>query len=381
MDYALLQHYWWFLISLLGGLLVFLLFVQGGQTLLYQIGKTSIEQTILINTLGRKWEFTYTTLVTFGGALFAAFPLFYSTSFGGAYWLWMLILFCFILQAVSYEFRLKKGNLLGKRTYEFFLLINGFGGLILLGVASGMFFSGGDFIVNKSNLTNPLQPVISSWGNPWHGLEAILNIQNWLLGLSVFFLARLLAAQYFINSINEETILSRSRKQVVYNAIPFIVLFLSFLGWTLFQPGPAFDPVSGLVVETPFKYWSNLLEMPLVLVFFLTGILLLVSGTAWTILKPAFKKGIWLSGSGTIAAITCLFLIAGWNNTAFYPSTADLQSSLTIANASSSQFTLTVMSVVSLIIPLVAAYIFQAWKAINKTPVTAAEMNEKGHKY
>jgi cytochrome d ubiquinol oxidase subunit II len=381
MDYSFLQQYWWFLISLLGGLLVFLLFVQGGQTLLFQIGKTTLEQTMLINALGRKWEFTFTTLVTFGGALFAAFPLLYSTSFGGAYWLWMLILFCFILQAVSYEFRMKKGNLLGKRTYEIFLLINGFGGLILLGVAVGLFFSGADFMVNKSNLMNPFQPAISSWMNPWHGLEAILNIQNLSLGLSVFFLARTLAALYFINSINNETIQYRSRKQVIYNAIPFLLLFLFFLGWTFSSTGYSFDPVTGMISEEKGKYLNNLIEMPFVTAFFVLGTALLFVGIIGAYLKPVYKKGIWFAGSGTILAILCLFLTAGWNHTAFFPSTADVQSSLTITNASSSRFTLMVMSIVSLIIPFVAAYIFLAWKAINKTPIDAEEMTSEDHKY
>lgn len=381
MDYDFLQQYWWFLISLLGALLVFLLFVQGGQTLLYTIGKTDLEQTMLINALGRKWEFTFTTLVTFGGTFFASFPLFYSTSFGGAYWVWMAILFCFILQAVSYQFRSKKGNLLGKKTYEIFLQINGFGGLILLGIAVATFFTGSDFIVNKNNLTNAEMPVISSWTNPLHGLEAALNVQNLLLGLAVFFLARTLASLYFINSIRDENIYARSRKQVIYNMIPFLITFLCFLGWTLFGEGFAVDPTTREVFKLPAKYLHNLIEMPLVLVVFMLGVVSLLFGVIKTILKPDFKKGFWFAGAGAVAAVLCLFLITGLNNTAYYPSNADLQSSLTITNSSSGPFTLKVMSIVSLIIPFVIGYIFYAWRAISKKPIDAAEMESGDHQY
>lgn len=381
MDYIFLQQYWWFLISLLGALLVFLLFVQGGQTLIYTIGKTELEQSMLINATGRKWEFTFTTLVTFGGAFFASFPLFYSTSFGGAYWVWMAILFCFIIQAVSYEFRSKKGNLLGKKTYEIFLMINGFGGLILLGTAVATFFTGSEFVVNKMNLTNPVMPVISSWTNPLHGLEAALNIHNLLLGLAVLFLARTLGALYYINSINHDLIFERSKKQVLINAVPFLVTFLAFVGWTLFGDGFAVNPATQEVYLAPAKYFHNLIEMPVVLIVFLTGVVAVLFGIGKTVFSEKYTKGIWFTGAGTVLTVLALFLIAGYNNTAYYPSTADLQSSLTIYNSSSSPFTLKAMSIVSLMIPFVLAYIFYAWKVINKKPIDAEEMAADDHAY
>lgn len=381
MDYIFLQQYWWFLISLLGALLVFLLFVQGGQTLIYTIGKTELEQSMLINATGRKWEFTFTTLVTFGGAFFASFPLFYSTSFGGAYWVWMAILFCFIIQAVSYEFRSKKGNLLGKKTYEIFLMINGFGGLILLGTAVATFFTGSEFVVNKMNLTNPVMPVISSWTNPLHGLEAALNIHNLLLGLAVLFLARTLGALYYINSINHDLIFERSKKQVLINAVPFLVTFLAFVGWTLFGDGFAVNPATQEVYLAPAKYFHNLIEMPVVLIVFLAGVVAVLFGIGKTVISEKYTKGIWFTGAGTVLTVLALFLIAGYNNTAYYPSTADLQSSLTIYNSSSSPFTLKAMSIVSLMIPFVLAYIFYAWKVINKKPIDAEEMAADDHAY
>lgn len=382
MDYSFLQHYWWFVISFLGGILVFLLFVQGGQTLLYQVGKTALEQTVLINTLGRKWEFTFTTLVTFGGALFAAFPLFYATSFGGAYWLWMLILFCFILQAVSYEFRSKLGNLYGKRTYEVFLFINGIGGVILLGVAVGLFYSGGDFLVTRSNLTQPGHPFITSWDNAWRGLEAVTYPMNLLLGFSLFFLARLQAALYFINSVDHEAIRQRSRHQVLVNAVPFLVLFLGFLLLLFLSSGYAVSSENDqLLVLSAYRYASSLLEMPVVLIMMLLGVVLLLIGVVLTLIKPSFTKGVWFSGFGTVFAVTALLLLAGWNQTAFFPSRIDPESSLTLANASSSEFTMQVMSIASLIIPLVLWYIFKVWKIMNKTPITEAEMNSTNHAY
>lgn len=382
MDYSFLQHYWWFVISLLGGILVFLLFVQGGQTLIYQVGKTALEQTVLINALGRKWEFTFTTLVTFGGALFAAFPLYYATSFGGAYWLWMLILFCFIIQAVSYEFRSKKGNLYGKRTYETFLLINGIGGIILLGVAVGLFFSGGDFVVSRANLTQPGHPFITTWENPLRGLEAVTRPLNLLLGLSLFFLARTQAALYFINSIDNKAIQKRSRHQVLVNAVPFLLIFLGFLFLLLRSSGYSYDPADeSPLVLTTYHYATGLVKMPIVLLLLVAGTGLLLTGILLTILKPAFRKGIWLSGGGSILAVTAILLLAGWNHSAFFPSLIDPTSSLTLANASSSLFTLQVMSIASLIIPIVVFYIFKAWKAVNKTPLTEAEVQENDHSY
>jgi len=381
MDYAFLQQYWWFLISLLGALLVFLLFVQGGQTLLYSIGKNEIEKTMLINALGRKWEFTFTTLVTFGGAFFASFPLFYSTSFGGAYWVWMAILFCFILQAVSYEFRMKKGNLLGQKTYEVFLQINGFVGLVLLGAVVATFFTGADFIINKSNITNPLNPVISSWTNPLHGLEALTVFPNLVLGFTVFFLARTLAALYFIHTINNENIETRSRKQVLYNALPFLVLFLFFVGWLLVTEGFDVNVNTQEVSKVSSKYFYNLLEMPVVLGTFLIGVVSVLFGIIKTVLKTSFKNGIWFTGVGTVLTVLSLILIAGLNHTAYYPSNADLQSSLTIYNSSSSPFTLKVMSIVSLIIPFVLLYIVYTWRVINKKQIDAEEMSSGDHQY
>lgn len=377
MDYVLLQQYWFFLVSLLGALLVFLLFVQGGQTLLYTIGKTELEQTMLINSLGRKWEFTFTTLVTFGGAFFASFPLFYSTSFGGAYWVWMVILFCFILQAVAYEFRAKKGNVLGKKTFEIFLLINGFGGVVLLGAAVGTFFTGSEFLVNKMNLTNAMSPAISQWQNPLHGLEAALNLLNLLLGLAVLFLSRVLASLYFINNINDEAIVARSRKQLLINTVLFLATFLPFLVWVLLKDGYAVDPVTQIVSMQPYKYFLNLIQMPILLVVLLLGVVSLLGGIIVTLMKATYKGGIWFAGLGTVLAVLVLFLITGLNNTAYYPSNSDLQSSLTIGNSCSSPFTLTAMSWVSLLIPFVLVYIFYAWRAINAKPIDKAEMTSK----
>jgi cytochrome d ubiquinol oxidase subunit II len=381
MNYIFFQQYWWFLISLLGAILVFLLFVQGGQTLIYRIGKTDLEQTMLINSLGRKWEFTFTTLVTFGGAFFASFPLFYSTSFGGAYWLWMVILFCFIIQAVSYEYRSKKGNLFGKRFYEILLFINGVGGLFLLGTFVATMFNGSAFLVNKSNLTDVMNPVISNWTNSFHGLEAIINPFNAILGIAVFFLARSMASMYFINSINDETIEKRCRKQLLINIAVFLLFFLTFLVYILLKEGFAVDAETGTVYMEKSKYFINLIEMPLLSAILLLGVVSLLFGVIKTLINTEYKKGIWFAGSGTICVVLVLFLITGWNNTSYYPSTSDIQSSLTIQNSSSSFFTLKVMSIVSLIIPFVAAYIFYAWRAINKKPIDKDEMLSEDHKY
>lgn len=380
MDYSFYQQYWWFLISLLGALLVFLTFVQGGQSLIFQIGKTDLEKTMLVNTLGRKWEFTFTTLVTFGGAFFASFPLFYSTSFGGAYWAWMALLFCFIIQAVSYEFRSKKGNLLGTKTFDIFLFINGVG-IVLLGVVVATFFTGSEFLVNKENLTNTAMPVISTWANPLHGLEALMNVRNILLGLAVLFLARVLGELYFIQTINDANIQARSRKFLLYDAALFLVFFLTFLIWTLVAKGYAVDPETQLVSMENAKYLHNFLQMPVVAIIFVLGVVAVLFGILWTLIKPTFIQGIWFAGSGTVATVLALLLIAGWNNTAYYPSNTDLQSSLTISNSSSSLFTLQVMSVVSLMIPFVLWYIYKAWKAINGKQIDAAEMNSGDHKY
>lgn len=380
-TYILLQHYWWFIISLLGSLLVFLLFVQGGQSLLFSLGKTELQQKMLLNSTGRKWEFTFTTLVTFGGAFFASFPLFYSTSFGGAYWVWTIILFCFIIQAVSYEFQSKKGNLLGKRTYQIFLMINGIGGPVLLGTTVATFFTGSEFTVNKDQLMEVGMPVISAWSNPLHGLEAAFNVWNLCLGLAVFFLSRVQAILYFINNINDSDLGARCRKQLVPNALLFLFFFLAFLIRLMFSDGFAVDPTTGEVYMQPFKYLINLIEMPVILVVLLTGIVAVLFGIGKTVVSKKFSKGIWFCGAGTVLTVLSLFLIAGYNNTAYYPSTVDLQSSLTIFNSSSSLFTLKVMSYVSILVPFVLAYIFYAWRALDLHKIDSQEMSSGNHSY
>lgn len=380
-TYTILQHYWWFLISLLGGLLVFLLFVQGGQSLLFTIGKTELQQKMLLNSTGRKWEFTFTTLVTFGGAFFASFPLFYSTSFGGAYWVWTFILLCFVIQAVSYEYQAKKGNLLGKKTYQIFLLINGIAGPILLGTAVGTFFNGAEFYVNKEQIADVTMPVISTWANPWHGLEAVLVIWNVCLGLAVFFLARVLALLYFINNINDAEVVDRSRKQLRIESVAFLFFFLIFLIRQLLAEGYAVNPDTTEVFTQPYKYAINLIEMPLVLVVLLVGVVGVLYGIGRTVFTAAWKKGIWFAGTGTVLTVLALLLCAGWNHTAYYPSVADLQSSLTIQNSSSSLFTLKVMAYVSLLIPFVLAYIFYAWRALDLRKIDSREMEDGQHTY
>ena len=371
-----LQQYWWIIISVLGSLLVFMMFVQGGQTLIYTLGKTDTERSMIINTLGRKWEITFTTLVTFGGAFFASFPLFYSTSFGGAYWVWMAILFAFIIQAISYEYRSKANNFLGKRTYETFLFINGAVGTILIGTAVGTFFNGANFSVNMLNITKIYDSAISRWMTPAHGLEAVLNFHNVALGLSVFFLARVLGILFIVNSVDDENILARSRKQMWYNAVPFLVFFLYFVIHLLLKQGFAYNPETGEVFMEPYKYFHNLIQMPVVLVIFLGGVVLVLAGIARFIFCRS-NQGIWLSGAGTFLAVLALFLIAGLNNTAFYPSLYNMQQSLTIENSSSSHYTLTAMSYVSLFVPVVITYIFFVWRAINNKPIDKAELEEK----
>ncbi|MDH6356902.1 cytochrome d ubiquinol oxidase subunit II [Parabacteroides sp. PF5-9] len=380
-TYIFLQHYWWFLVSLLGALLVFLLFVQGGQSLLFTIGKTELQQKMLLNSTGRKWEFTFTTLVTFGGAFFASFPLFYSTSFGGAYWVWILILLCFVIQAVSYEYQAKKGNLLGKKTYQIFLLINGIAGPILLGTAVGTFFSGAEFYVNKAQLTELAMPVISTWASPWHGLEAVLVFWNVCLGLAVFFLARVLALLYFMNNIDDEEIQARSRKQLLIETGLFLLFFLTFLIHLLFAQGFAVHPETGEIFMQKYKYLINLIEMPVVLATLLIGVVGVLFGIGRTIYIKTWKKGIWFAGTGTVLTVLALLLCAGWNNTAYYPSVVDLQSSLTIQNSSSSLFTLQTMGWVSLLIPFVLAYIFYVWRALDLRKINSKEMKESEHTY
>ena len=385
-THSLLQHYWWIIVSLLGAILVFLMFVQGGQTLIYTLGKTNEERTLLINLLGRKWEFTFTTLVTFGGAFFASFPLFYSTSFGGAYWVWMLILFAFIVQAVSYEYRSKAGNFLGKRTYETFLLANGILAPVLIGTAVATFFTGSQFSVNFMNitrLTGDKMPVISEWTGPAHGLEAALNPHNLLLGLTVFFLARVLALLYFMNRLNHPVMMERIKKQLLINAILFVMFFLGFTIWTLLSSGFAVNPQTGVISLESFKYLHNLLQMPVVAILFILGVALVLIGIIrpLTCFEKCSTKGIWGAGIGTILTVFSLFLLAGFNDTAYYPSTFDLQSSLTITNSSSSSYTLTVMSYVSLLVPFVIAYIWVAWRSIDNKKIDSIELENESHVY
>ena len=380
LSYLALQQYWWIIVSLLGSILVFLMFVQGGQTLINQIGKNENERTMLINSIGRKWDLTFTTLVTFGGAFFASFPLFYSTSFGGAYWVWIIILFSFVIQAVSYEYRKKPNNFIGQKTFDAFLFTNGLLATILIGAAVSTFFTGSEFSISKMRLTEISNPTISQWETPFRGLEAALNIQNLALGLSVFFLARILGSLYFINSIEDNNIIKNSIKQVKINLIPFLIVFLGFLALLLTSEGFAVDPGTKIVSMENFKYLHNLIQMPIVLVLILVGIAGVLTGIFSTLLNKS-RTGIWFTGIGTILTVFSLFMLAGFNNTAYYPSTFDLQSSLTIENSSSSHYTLTAMSYVSLLIPFVFIYIWIAWKSINSKRIDAKEMETEEHKY
>lgn len=373
-TYIFLQHYWWFVISLLGALLVFLLFVQGGNSLLFRLGKNETERALLVNATGRKWELTFTTLVTFGGAFFASFPLFYSTSFGGAYWLWMLILFSFVLQAVSYEFQSKLGNLLGKRAYQSFLVLNGVFGPILLGAAVATFFNGSDFLVSKSSLTEAAVPVISHWGNGWHGLDALADPWNLALGLAVCFLARVLGCLYFIRSIRDTGLIPCCRRLLLWNGIPFLLFFLAFVTHTLLKDGFAVRPGTGVVFMEPYKYFHNLTDIPILLVFFLAGVAGVLFGLIRGIFCQTSRNGFWFTGAGTVLTVLSLLLCVGYNHTAYYPSTADLQSSLTIENSCSSLFTLRTMAYVSLLLPFVVAYIAYVWKVMDRKPLTSAEI-------
>ena len=375
MDYTILQQYWWFLVSLLGALLVFLLFVQGANSLVFSLGSNEEERRLIVNSTGRKWEFTFTTLVTFGGAFFASFPLFYSTSFGGAYWLWMLILFSFVLQAVSYEFQNKLGNLLGTRTFQWFLVINGILGPLLLGGAVATFFNGSNFVVAKENLVDGFaSPVISSWANGSHGLDALLDPWNLVLGFAVFFLARVLGILYVMNNVNDENIRSRGSVRLIGAAVPFVVLFVAFLVRTLVKDGYAYDPASGVIMMEPYKYLHNFIDMWYLSVVLLAGVALVLYGIIRTVVSKTYICGIWPVGIGTVLTVLALLLSAGWNNTAYYPSNADLQSSLTIANSCSSYFTLSTMAVVSVLIPFVLAYIVYAWYSIDKKKLDKQEI-------
>ena len=375
-TYEFLQQYWWFLISLLGGLLVFLLFVQGGNALIFLAGKTEDERQLLVNSTGRKWELTFTTLVTFGGAFFASFPLFYSTSFGGAYWVWIAILITFVFQAVSYEFQNKAGNLLGKNAFRVFLMLNGLLAPLLIGTAVGTFFTGSSFVVNKDAVADIGAPVISRWMGEWGGLEAVSVPFNLCLGHLVMFLAIVLGALYALNNINHEPLEKKLRKTLLRVFILFLVVLVMVLTQLFTMDGFAVD-AQGVVSMEEYKYLFNLIEMPAVLALFLVGAVLLVAGVVLTLLKSKFTRGIWLAGPGTVFVVMALFMIAGYNGTAYYPSTADLQSSLTIQNSSSSEFTLTAMSIVSLIIPFVVAYIAYFWYKMDRRSLTAQELKEE----
>ena len=374
MTYIFLQHYWWLLVSLLGALLVFLMFVQGANSMVFSLGKTEEERRLVINSTGRKWEFTFTTLVTFGGAFFASFPLFYSTSFGGAYWLWMIILFSFVLQAVSYEFQNKLGNILGTRTFQWFLVLNGIVGPLLLGGAVATFFNGSNFIVCKENLTGGIQPVISHWANSSHGLDALLDPWTLVFGFAVLFLTRILGALYLINNLNDEEVSGRSRRLLIGNTVIFLIFFLVFLFRTLLKDGYAYDPETGMVYMSPMKYLWNFIDMPYLLVLLLVGVFMVLFGIGRSIFSVTYRQGIWLVGVGVVLTVLALLLSVGWNNTVYYPSTADLQSSLTIVNSCSSEFTLRTMAIVSLLIPFVLAYIFYAWRKIDSKKLDKEEL-------
>ena len=373
MSYIFLQHYWWFVVSLLGALLVFLMFVQGANSMVFSLGKTADERRLLVNSTGRKWEITFTTLVTFGGAFFASFPLFYSTSFGGAYWLWMIILFSFVLQAVSYEFQHKLGNLLGTRTFQCMLVANGIIGPLLLGGAVGTFFNGSNFVVDKGNLTT-LQPVISHWANGSYGLDALLDPWNLVLGFAVFFLARVLGTLYIINNVDDDNLRSRSSVRLVGAMIMFLIFFLPFLVYVLVKDGFAVDAATGAIVMEPMKYLHNLMDMWYLAVVMVAGVALLLYGVGRTVVSNSYIRGIWPAGIGVVMVVLVLLLCAGWNNTAYYPSNADLQSSLTITNSCSSRFTLSTMFYVSLLVPLVLAYIAYVWRVMDSRKLTHDEI-------
>ena len=376
MTYVFLQHYWWFLVSLLGALLVFLMFVQGANSLISSLGRTPEEMRMVLNSTGRKWEITFTTLVTFGGAFFASFPLFYSTSFGGAYWVWMLILLTFVLQAVSYEFQNKLGNILGPKTFRFFLVLNGVLGPFLIGTAVATFFNGSNFVIEKASLMDQMQPIISRWANASNGLDAVLDPWNLMLGFAVLFLARILGILYVMNNVNDEDIRSRGSVRLVGNTVAFLIFFLAFVIRTLLKDGYALNPQSGEIFMEPFKYFNNLIAMWPLLILLLIGVVCVLYGIGRTLVSKTYVKGIWPAGIGTVLTVLVLLLIVGWNNTAYYPSNADLQSSLTIQNSCSSEFTLRTMFYVSLLIPFVLAYIAYCWYSLDKKKITKEEISE-----
>ena len=377
-TYNLLQNYWWLIMSVLGALLVFLLMVQGGQSMLIHYTKPD-KRALLINSMGRKWELTYTTLVTFGGAFFASFPLFYSTSFGGAYWLWMLILFSFVIQAISYEYRSKPGNIYGARFYDTLLLINGIVGPVLLGVAVATMFFGAEFTVTKSNILSVQGSSISQWG-PQHGIEAILCWKNLLFGVMVFFLARTLASLYFINNINDEEVNASQRHLLLINSVVFVLLFVAVVVVILTAPGVGYDD-SGNAQWIAYKYLKNFIAMWWALVILLIGVVMVLFGIGKTLAKGDYKQGIWPAGIGTILVVMTLFWVMGYNNTAYLPSLLDVQSSLTLRNSSSSEFTLTVMSVVSILVPFVLAYIAYCWYKMDHRKLTTDELDHTDEKY
>ena len=377
-TYNLLQNYWWLIMSVLGALLVFLLMVQGGQSMLIHYTKPD-KRALLINSMGRKWELTYTTLVTFGGAFFASFPLFYSTSFGGAYWLWMLILFSFVIQAISYEYRSKPGNIYGSRFYDTLLLINGIVGPVLLGVAVATMFFGAEFTVTKTNILNVHASSISQWG-PRHGLEAIANWKCLLFGVMVFFLARTLASLYFINNIDDREVDASQRHLLLINAGVFVPLFIAVVVVILASPGVGYDD-SGNAQWVPYKYLNNYLSMWWALVILLAGVVMVLFGVGKTLIKGYYKCGIWPAGIGTVLVVLTLFWVVGYNNTAYLPSLLDVQSSLTLRNSSSSEFTLTVMSVVSILVPFVVAYIAYCWYKMDHRKLTSDELDHTDHKF
>ena len=381
MTYDFLQHYWCFIVSLLGAILVFLLFVQGANSVASSLGWTEEGKRLVYNSTGRKWEFTFTTLVTFGGAFFASFPLFYSTSFGGAYWLWMLILFTFVLQAVSYEFQNKIGNFLGPKTFQFFLTLNGIVGPLLLGGAVATFFEGSNFIIEKNNLIDlqALTPIISRWANASHGLDALLNPWVLVLGFAVVFLARVLGILYVINNVNDEDIRSRGSVRLIGSAVPFVILFVAYLVHLLLKDGFAVDDMGRIYME-PHKYLNNFISMWYLLIILLIGVVLVLFGIGKTIVSKDYIGGIWPAGIGTVLTVLALLLCSAWNNTAYYPSTADLQSSLTLQNSCSSEFTLTTMFYVSLLVPFVLAYIVYAWRAIDAKKLDKDEI-QNDHAY
>lgn len=382
MTYDFLQHYWCFIVSLLGAILVFLLFVQGANSVARSLGRTEEGRRLVYNSTGRKWEFTFTTLVTFGGAFFASFPLFYSTSFGGAYWLWMIILFTFVLQAVSYEFQNKIDNFLGPKTFQFFLTLNGIIGPLLLGGAVATFFEGSNFIIAKDNLVDAgaITPIISRWANASHGLDALLNPWVLVLGFAVVFLARVLGILYVMNNVADEDIRSRGSVRLVGAAVPFLLLFVAYLVHVLLKDGFAYND-EGIIYMEPYKYLNNFLEMWYLLVLLLIGIILVLFGIGKTIFSKGYNGGIWPAGIGTVLTVLALLLSCAWNHTAYYPSTADLQSSLTLVNSCSSEFTLRTMFYVSLLVPFVLAYIIYAWRAIDNTKITKEELKSDDHAY